>query len=378
MKLKPSIMDEYSTEKAVVPGESQKFVADDDYLVLEDETGRVRLLAGPETAESFKVGRLVTGMVVAVRGMEMANGDFSVKDFCFPGIKVPPALPKAESMQVEGSPSSQAPLIALVSGLRVGSTAHDSVRLQVLVDYLTGLVGSAEEQKFVSRICRLVVAGDSVCPPEESKVLAKGSFRNANVTARQQHSLAAVVREVDVLIAQLCSSLAVDIMPGDQDPTNFSLPQQPLHPALFPLSSRYSSFRSVTNPYSFTAPSSGLRVLGTSGQNVDDIEKFSSGLSRLDILSDLVAARHIAPTCPDTLCCYPFVDNDPFVITDTPHVVFAGNQPEFSQSTYVDPVSKAAVKLLTIPSFQETGTLVLLDTETLECFPITFSATLMR
>ena len=39
--------------------------------------------------------------------------------------------------------------------------------------------------------------------------------------------------------------------------------------------------------------------------------------------------RHIAPTAPDTLHCYPFADNDPFVLAQTPHVFFVGGQPEF-------------------------------------------------
>lgn len=40
--------------------------------------------------------------------------------------------------------------------------------------------------------------------------------------------------------------------------------------------------------------------------------------------------RHIAPTAPDTLTCYPFTDDDPFIVTDCPHVYFVGNQPEYA------------------------------------------------
>ena len=39
--------------------------------------------------------------------------------------------------------------------------------------------------------------------------------------------------------------------------------------------------------------------------------------------------RHLAPTCPDTLTCFPFDQSDPFVLEDTPHIFFAGNQPCF-------------------------------------------------
>jgi hypothetical protein len=40
--------------------------------------------------------------------------------------------------------------------------------------------------------------------------------------------------------------------------------------------------------------------------------------------------RHLAPTAPDTLTCYPFTTDDPFVLTECPHVYVAGNQPEFA------------------------------------------------
>lgn len=28
--------------------------------------------------------------------------------------------------------------------------------------------------------------------------------------------------------------------------------------------------------------------------------------------------------------CYPFIKNDPFILSETPHVYFVGNQPEFA------------------------------------------------
>ena len=40
-------------------------------------------------------------------------------------------------------------------------------------------------------------------------------------------------------------------MPGSHDPVNNQLPQQPLHHCMFPLSSKYDTLISVTNPYEF-------------------------------------------------------------------------------------------------------------------------------
>lgn len=80
---------------------------------------------------------------------------------------------------------------------------------------------------------------------------------------------------------------------------------------------------------------------------------------------------------------YPFQDNDPFVLQACPHVFFAGNQPQF-RSTIIESASRnpasgetgddgrARVRLLTIPKFNETGELILLDSETLDVEVVKF------
>lgn len=120
------------------------------------------------------------------------------------------------------------------------------------------------------------------------------------------------------------------------------------------------------------APSTGLpflppkrRFLGTSGQNVSDIFKYSSMDDYLEILEWTLRAGHISPTAPDTLgkggappccpeggaaglraprgglrgrvplltsapaACYPFYKSDPFILTECPHVYFCGSAPRF-------------------------------------------------
>jgi DNA polymerase delta subunit 2 len=89
-------------------------------------------------------------------------------------------------------------------------------------------------------------------------------------------------------------------MPGDQEPTNVTLPQNPLHKGLFKEASKQDRFQTVTNPYLFEM--NGFQFLGTSGQNIDDIYRFSDIDSRLDAAENSLLWRNIAPTAPDTLC----------------------------------------------------------------------------
>lgn len=72
--------------------------------------------------------------------------------------------------------------------------------------------------------------------------------------------------------------MPTDIMPGSNDPANVLLPQQPLHRCMFPQSGRLSTLTGVTNPFDFEVD--GVTFLGTSGQGVDDIYRFSTSEDR--------------------------------------------------------------------------------------------------
>ena len=87
-------------------------------------------------------------------------------------------------------------------------------------------------------------------------------------------------------------------------------------------------WRRVTNPHEFEVD--GVTFLGTSGQNIDDIYKYSAEESRLKLLQTVLEWGHLVPTAPDTLTCYPLSDSDPFILQSAPHVFFVGNQPAYS------------------------------------------------
>ena len=45
------------------------------------------------------------------------------------------------------------------------------------------------------------------------------------------------------------ASVPVDIMPGEYDPANHFMPQQPLHKCMFPKALSYPTVKSMSNPY---------------------------------------------------------------------------------------------------------------------------------
>lgn len=177
-------------------------------------------------------------------------------------------------------------------------------------------------------------------------------------------------------------------MPGNNDPAEICLPQQPLHKSIFQSNKRYvggSTLQTLTNPTWMEVQESGLRLLGTSGQNISDILKYLTAETLADpqvvltIMESNIKWQNIIPTAPDTLYCYPFDNADPFTLADeTPHVYFVGNQKLYHTKTINlqqdhDNHETTQITLISIPDFSQTGQIVLLDLTTLECELVSFS-----
>lgn len=180
------------------------------------------------------------------------------------------------------------------------------------------------------------------------------------------------MKQVDSFIAHVGQTMAVDLMPGDQDPSSVSLPQQPIHAAMFPKSFKYNTFTRGTNPYGFSVDD--VKFLGHAGQPNADFFRYTTQTSAVQVLETCLRSAHVAPSAPDTLDCYPFTEHDPFMITETPHVYFAGNQKEFETKLIEE--SKIRVRLVSIPSFALSPSLVLVNIRTLECQHIQFDVSL--
>mmetsp|Transcript_5461 Transcript_5461/g.14757 ORF Transcript_5461/g.14757 Transcript_5461/m.14757 type:complete len:460 (-) Transcript_5461:556-1935(-) len=349
MKLRPSILDEYIKDRGMSTAlNATSFCADDDKMILEDEGARMALAGA-----ALPVQQLVTGIVVAVRGATDASGSFFVSDMCYPGMPDQVPRPLIEEDKY----------VAFISGIKLSSKKRDLIQLQMALDMLAGNLGSKEEQHLASRVVRLVVAGGCIGSLE--------TIANQNAFANQHSVALGPVQDLDMFTTELAAALPVDIMPGAQDPTNVAMPQQPLHRCLFPSASSYGSLVRASNPHAFELD--GVSFLGSSGQPVDDVVKYSRQSSRLDVMEQCLQWRHLAPTAPDTLASYPFDAFDPFIIESTPHVLFAGNQPEFGVRSIQGP-NNQSVLLLELPSFEHTGTMVLLNLKTMSTHPITFGA----
>ena len=311
----------------------QKYFSDEgsSTVSLEDDSGRIILIGNVLNSVI-----LVTGCIVAVMGTENVNGEFEVLDIKFPDLPPQPdrwalsespsntnAKPKTGKVSqlkeedvdmTDGEPTKSGGKIAIVSGLEFSGTDNSyAMELDLLLEYLLGEALDPQAQAELSHISRLMIAGNSIAAdrktaqesdPADRKSHKKYGYDSSSYNAQPSHLF-------DEFLNDLLPSMPVTLLPGALDPANSSYPQQPIHTAMFPKSRSYGAapgdgsagpgwFDAATNP--LEAEVEGWRVLGTGGQNVDDMAKYVDSDDRLGMMEAMCRWRCSAPTAPDTLC----------------------------------------------------------------------------
>lgn len=228
--------------------------------------------------------------------------------------KSDPKKPKDEDLEMTGAqPKGSGGKIAIVSGLGFGGQdASHAIELDLLLEYLLGEALDPTAQRELSQISRLIIAGNSISV-EEQRAVADEEEKRGEQQKKYGYDSSAYnalpSQLLDEFLSTLLPTIPITLLPGAQDPANASYPQQPIHPAMFPLSRAYTAapgsaesgwLDTVTNPWE--GEIDGWRVLGTGGQNVDDIFKYVGSNDRLGMMEAMCRWRCCAPTAPDTLC----------------------------------------------------------------------------
>ena len=411
MPEKPCVLDEVEKDpEALVHQRSRSnFCSPKDIVFLEDEYGRIVLNFSesghdadmkmndnnsPENqSESINqntnttgktgnsarnihipcVSTFVSGIVAAFLGHLTQDGVFAVTRVFYPGTKVESETkellvpsPQPQSQQLQLQPLSQIvanehqdEYIAFASGLELGKT--NPMAISFLLDYITGMIGSGADQKRISRISRFILLGNTAFNPPKPIDYSERK-KGTGLSAQTLYDL-------DSCLTQVAQSVHTTIVPGESDPTTFLWPQRPIHPCVLPRASALNSLWCTSNPAwiphisADDKHSTRCDILATDGRNVSDVKRFSA-LTGLEVMEMMMKWRIIAPTAPDTIGAFPFIDKDPFVIDNVPDIYAVGMQTSFEFRILEDEKEKKDVLFLAVPSFAATGVVVLVNPRT--------------
>lgn len=339
------------------------YIDESDQLILEDELQRIELAFTKKLKNNVNKDSLCTGLVVAFLGFENEQSKFEVEDYCF---KYTEQTTDTNAI-VKTSSKDDNKYVLFLSGIELGDAKanENHFKLQLLIDFLSGdFINTAsssenpekikinpddkEMREKLANTVRLVIAGNSLSPSTQSKEMHnKAKYLTKNFVAGRFHlcfqlwltislrlqskffdlflllaGSVNAIKQLDAIVEKLSNTISVDIMPGEYDPSNLMLPQQPLNNSMFTESKKNynKSFFTATNPYRFHLNST--EFLGTSGQFINDIKKTTSLTDTIDIMKLLMSGGHLAPTCPDTLACYPYYKQDPFVLKYRKQLLF--------------------------------------------------------
>lgn len=340
MKSRPNVIEQYRDGKSIggIPQLSmadakRPLCTDDDALFLEDNIMRLQLSVSNED-----LGRLATGLVVAVRGVARPDGKFQVAAFCMARMPPVPALTSPD-----GSAAGLGPFLALVSGFGLDISRSGLAKARErAVAFLVGN-GSCDREVCLGRAVRQVI----ICGGTITDAFAAGGVTKAALV------------EADALLSRLAEAVPVHVMPGRGDPTNSSLPQLPLHSRLFRHARAHKGFQCVGNPYSCSID--GASVLGHSGQPVEDLLRCTRLRSPVDALATCLEALHLAPTAPDTLATHPFADEDPLVLGSVPHILFSGGHDQCEHEWRASARGGSGTLCVCVPAFHRQPAIVLVN-----------------
>lgn len=145
MPLKPNILDDITKDHwiAAPPPRTKYTDPGHDQTMLEDESGRLRLVGGILSTQN-----LVTGCVIAVMGSETSDGDFEVV-----GLVIPELAPQEKKIGVKVEPEEnlRRRKVALASGLGFRGNVKEGYETELLVEWLLGELGDPEVCLFDSR-----------------------------------------------------------------------------------------------------------------------------------------------------------------------------------------------------------------------------------
>ena len=362
MKLKPSCLK--GMEKMYGISKIEKFIDENDYLSLEDTSGRVKI---DKLNSKINVNEFVSGIPIAFKGKLNDKGSFVVDDYLY--YKNEDSLTNDKNldtpMDIETNSINQDKnLILFISNLNIGKTnenedKHLQMARNMLISFIQNKNLNNKLSDISNKIKRIIFVGNSVYVNQKIEELEKGSFIKAEEYKKELKDIIDNYSSLDKYLKLISSYIHIDLINSIDGNDEVYYPQNPNSQFLF--LENISNINAKTlnlapNPYNFEMYSYKTKIkksfLGTSGENINTILQYTDINDPLIAMQKTIEWGHLAPLAPDTLRIYPYSECDPLLLNKIPDIYFISGKKYLNKK--VINYYKKNVLLIELPDFSVT------------------------
>jgi DNA polymerase II small subunit/DNA polymerase delta subunit B len=156
--------------------------------------------------------------------------------------------------------------------------------------------GELTSNSIINQIKCLVICGNLIHPHSEIEQYDRLSYIKSDLNKNIQEYTMKNLNEANIFIKQLIKIVPVYLLPGNDDVTSGTYPQEPIKPFIFDDSNSLNSFNLVSNPCSIFADK--IEVFVSSGQNIQEMKKYCNKDS-LACINTVLQSGHYSPIYPD-------------------------------------------------------------------------------
>ena len=360
MKLKPSCLK--GMENMYGISKKEKFIDENDYLSLEDNSGRVKL---DKINSNINVNEFVSGIPIAFKGKLNDKGSFVVDDYLY--YKNENALTSDTPMDIECNSANQDKnLILFISNLnirKINENENNDKQLKLARDMLINFIQNKNLNNKLSdisnKIKRIIFIGNSVYVNQKIEELEKGSYIKAEEYKKELNDIIQNYTLLDKYLHIISSYIHVDLINSIDGNDGVYFPQNPNSQFLFLENIgniNAKTLNLVPNPYHFDIYSYKTKTkksfLGTSGENIKNILQYTDINDPLIAMQKTIEWGHLAPLAPDTLRIYPYSGSDPLLLNKIPDIYFISGKKDLNKK--IIKYNNKNILLIELPDFSLT------------------------
>ena len=355
MALKPSVLK--NIENILGSKKIESFMNEDDYLCVEDLSGRIRI---NKELSKIQINEICSGIPIGCIGNLDEKGLFIIDEYVFYNsdifdINYYISNNNLNNNNNDFSFNQSENNILLISNLSIGNPNtpfknNYNLIISLLINFIQNIFNNNNS------IEKLFLLGNNIFSPEETELVEKGSYLKQDLNNKVYNTISDNYENLDNILKIISNSIPIYILSSEDDINSEYFPQNQINSILFEnCESLIDKNLFFLNNPEYINYNNENKILFCGGNNINNLKKITN-LDQLNLIYKTLLWGHLAPNSPDTLRTFS-LSKDNLIMNDIPDQYIVGNQSNFNYVN-VERTDKKITSIVTVPNFCETGEIV--------------------